>query len=72
MTILEQLGKKCNDAICHDECPIYYFLDNGAGRDMVDDCMFSMRFQNVARNVELWLKGEPCSKEDLDRLEDEE
>ena len=72
MTKLERLGTKCTTTICHKECPIYYFRKNGAGKGTGNNCVESMRFSNVARNVELWLKGKPWSKAELDRWEDEE
>ena len=72
MTKLERLGSKCTNTICHKECPIYYFRENGAGTGTGNNCVESMRFSNVARNVELWLKGKPWSKAELDRWEDEE
>lgn len=71
MTKLEKLGNKCTNTICHKACPIYYFLEKGAGKDTGNDCVSSLRFSNVARNVELWLKGKPWSKAELDRWEDE-
>lgn len=72
MTKLERLGNICTNTICHKECPIYYFRESGAGKGTGNNCVESMRFPNVARNVELWLEGKTWSKAELDRWEDDE
>lgn len=72
MTKLEKLGNKCTSTICHKECPVWYFRNLGAGNGTGNNCVESLRFCNVSRNVELLLKGKPWSKEELDRWEDDE
>ncbi len=72
MKKLEKLGNKCTTTICHKACPIYYFTHEGAGKNTGNNCVESMRFPNVSRNVDLWLKGKPWNKEELNRWEDDE
>lgn len=71
MKILEKLGNKCTTTICHKACPIYYFIHEGVGKGTGNNCVESMRFPNVSRNVELWLKGKPWNKEELNIWEDD-
>ena len=72
MTKFEKLGNKCTNTICHKECPIYYFNNEGVGKGTGNNCVESMRFKNVARAVELWLSGKSWSKQELMRWEDED
>lgn len=72
MTKLERLGNKCTNTICHKDCPVWYFTNDGVGKGTGNNCVEAMRFPNVARNVELWLSGKKWSKAELERWEDED
>lgn len=72
MTKLERLGNKCTNTICHKECPVYYFREEGAGKGTGNNCVESLRFPNVARAAEAWMSGKKWSKEELDRWEDDD
>lgn len=72
MTKFEKLGNKCTNSICHKECPVWYFRNHGAGEGTGNNCVESLRFKNVARNVELWIRGKPWSKTELDRWEEDD
>ena len=65
MKILEKLGNKCTNTICHKECPIYYFKHEGAGNGTGNNCVEAMRFPNVANAVRLWLAGKKWDKSTL-------
>lgn len=68
MTTVEKLGNKCSDSICHKACPIWWFNNQGAGVGCHNNCMETMRFPNVARAVNDWLKGKPWDKESLNKF----
>ena len=65
MTIVEKLGNKCTNTICHKTCPIWYFNNKGAGKGCHNSCVESMRFPTVAKAVNLWVAGKEWSKEEL-------
>lgn len=65
MTIVEKLGNKCTNTVCHKDCPVWYFNHKGAGKDCRNNCVESMRFPTVAKAVNLWVTGKEWSKEEL-------
>lgn len=72
MNKLEKLGSKCTSTICHKECPIYYFNNEGAGGGCHNNCMETLRFPTVAAAVDLWINGKSYDKKTLHYFGDED
>ena len=68
MTTIEKLGIRCTSTICHKTCPVWYFNNEGAGKDCHNNCVETLRFPTVAQAVKLWIKGKPYDKESLKRF----
>ena len=78
MNKLEKLGNKCTTTKC-TKCPIWQFNhENGAGEQLHNNCVESLRFKTVSNAVKMWLRGKEYDKgilklpyEEWQKIEDE-
>ena len=64
MGVLQNLGRKCDASDCR-ECPAYFYIHEGGGRQIEENCVSVMRHKQVARAMWQWIEGHDWNTEEL-------
>ena len=70
-SLISKLGHKCTDSICHKTCPVWWFKNEGAGKNTGNSCVECLRFTTVEEAVKLWLSNKAWDKDRLNSFGDE-